>query len=320
MKKSICALLFGCVLLSFGGCKPMEKKGKGIEGKDGLFAVMNTSKGDIVLELYYKDTPLTVTNFVGLAEGTLDAAKGKKFYDGLKFHRVIADFMIQGGDPRGNGTGGPGYSIKGEFSSNGFKNDLKHEPGVLSMARTMIPDSAGSQFFIMHKTACNVIFRDNCCHILVIFKSPDIIDKISSCDERSLCHFTLIGIDRDWDIKVLLYGLDDRSHSFNLFLFTDLNMSRPCRFPANIDDCRTSFEELLNMIHGCIITVPFSPIREGIRRHIQDSHDIRFFLCIKEFITDSHRHLQSPLPHDFHILLLRTPVTGGFFPAGKAVS
>ena len=93
----------------------MEKSIKSIQGKDGVFAVMETTRGNIVLELYYKDTPLTVVNFVGLAEGTLDAAKGKPFYDGLTFHRVISkgngddqDFMIQGGDPRGNGTGGRG--------------------------------------------------------------------------------------------------------------------------------------------------------------------------------------------------------------------
>ena len=88
---------------------------KSLEGKEGLFAVINTSKGDIVLELFYKQAPLTVTNFVGLAEGTLDAAKGKPFYDGLKFHRVIKDFMIQGGDPKGNGTGGPGYNFEDEI-------------------------------------------------------------------------------------------------------------------------------------------------------------------------------------------------------------
>lgn len=96
-------------------------------------------------ELYPEIAPNTVNNFISLIN--------KKFYDGVIFHRVIKGFMLQGGDPKGNGTGGPGYSIKGEFSSNGFKNDLKHEPGVLSMARTMIPDSAGSQFFVMHKTS-----------------------------------------------------------------------------------------------------------------------------------------------------------------------
>ncbi|MBQ2473516.1 MULTISPECIES: peptidylprolyl isomerase [Lachnospira] len=96
-------------------------------------------------ELYPEIAPNTVNNFISLVK--------KGFYDGVIFHRVIAGFMIQGGDPDGTGMGGPGYSIKGEFSNNGFKNDLKHTPGVLSMARTMIPDSAGSQFFIMHKNS-----------------------------------------------------------------------------------------------------------------------------------------------------------------------
>ena len=80
----------------------------------------------------------------------------KGFYNGICFHRVIEGFMIQGGDPLGKGTGGPGYSIRGEFTSNGFKNDLKHESGVLSMARSMLPNSAGSQFFIMHQTSPNL--------------------------------------------------------------------------------------------------------------------------------------------------------------------
>ena len=82
---------------------------KALEGKEGVFAILTTEKGEIILNLFYKETPMTVSNFVGLAEGTLDAAKGKPFYDGLTFHRVISDFMIQGGDPQGNGTGGPGY-------------------------------------------------------------------------------------------------------------------------------------------------------------------------------------------------------------------
>lgn len=92
-------------------------------------------------ELYPDIAPNTVRNFIDLVS--------RGFYDGLIFHRVIPGFMIQGGCPEGNGTGGPGYSIKGEFSRNGFKNELKHTKGVLSMARTMMPDSAGSQFFIM---------------------------------------------------------------------------------------------------------------------------------------------------------------------------
>ena len=96
-------------------------------------------------ELYPKIAPNTVKNFISLVK--------KGFYDGLIFHRVIQGFMIQGGCPQGTGMGGPGYSIKGEFSQNGFKNDLKHSEGVLSMARSMMPNSAGSQFFIMHKSA-----------------------------------------------------------------------------------------------------------------------------------------------------------------------
>ncbi len=96
-------------------------------------------------ELYPDIAPITVENFKKLADA--------HFYDGLTFHRIIKGFMIQGGDPDGNGTGGPGYSIKGEFAANGVKNDLKHTRGVLSMARAQDPDSAGSQFFIMHADA-----------------------------------------------------------------------------------------------------------------------------------------------------------------------
>ncbi len=102
--------------------------------------------GDIMkAELYPNLAPNTVHNFISLA--------GSGFYDGLIFHRVIRGFMIQGGDPEGTGMGGPGYTIKGEFAQNGFENDLKHTAGILSMARSMMPDSAGSQFFIMHKDA-----------------------------------------------------------------------------------------------------------------------------------------------------------------------
>ena len=100
--------------------------------------------GDVIkLELYPDIAPNTVNNFISLVQ--------KKFYDGIIFHRVIRGFMIQGGDPEGTGMGGPGYSIKGEFSYNHFENNLKHNAGVISMARSQMPDSAGSQFFIMHK-------------------------------------------------------------------------------------------------------------------------------------------------------------------------
>ena len=111
--------------------------------KDIVLAEIEMSNGDVMkLELNYDIAPITVQNFVDLAE--------KNFYDGLIFHRVIAGFMIQGGDPMGVGIGGPGYSIKGEFADNGVKNNISHKRGVISMARSQSYDSAGSQFFICH--------------------------------------------------------------------------------------------------------------------------------------------------------------------------
>jgi len=113
------------------------------EKKNPLVTFIMEDGKEFKAELYPDIAPNTVNNFISLIS--------KNYYDGVIFHRVIKGFMIQGGDPDGTGTGGPGYSIKGEFSSNGFRNDLKHTAGVLSMARTGIPDSAGSQFFVMHK-------------------------------------------------------------------------------------------------------------------------------------------------------------------------
>lgn len=109
-------------------------------------AIITMENGDtITLELYPETAPITVANFKELCD--------EGFYDNLTFHRIISGFMIQGGDPLGNGTGGPGHTIKGEFEANGVKNDIKHERGVISMARSMAYDSAGSQFFIMHEDA-----------------------------------------------------------------------------------------------------------------------------------------------------------------------
>lgn len=113
--------------------------------KNPVVTIEMENGGAITAELYPEYAPNTVNNFVSLVS--------KGFYDGLGFHRVIRGFMIQGGCPQGMGTGNPGYSITGEFSSNGFENGLKHERGVLSMARSAMPDSAGSQFFIMHAKA-----------------------------------------------------------------------------------------------------------------------------------------------------------------------
>ncbi|MBO4367351.1 MAG: peptidylprolyl isomerase [Clostridia bacterium] len=113
--------------------------------KDPVVTIEMENGNTIKLELYPEIAPNTVANFVNLCE--------EGFYDGLIFHRVISGFMIQGGDPQGTGMGGPGYSIKGEFAANGIANNLKHTRGVISMARSMRPDGAGSQFFIMHADA-----------------------------------------------------------------------------------------------------------------------------------------------------------------------
>ncbi|WP_035786502.1 MULTISPECIES: peptidylprolyl isomerase [unclassified Butyrivibrio] len=115
------------------------------ENKNPIVTITMQDGGVIKAELYPEIAPNTVNNFISLIN--------HNFYDGVIFHRVIKGFMLQGGDPDGTGMGGPGYSIKGEFSQNGFENNLLHTEGVLSMARTQIPDSAGSQFFIMHKNA-----------------------------------------------------------------------------------------------------------------------------------------------------------------------
>ena len=141
----------------------MEKPIVTIEMEDG---------GIIKAELYPDVAPLTVENFITLIE--------KGFYDGTIFHRVIKDFMIQGGDPDGNGTGGPGYSIKGEFSQNGIENNLKHTEGVLSMARAQDPDSAGSQFFIMHKNAPHL---DGAYAAFgKVIEGMDVVDRIAETD------------------------------------------------------------------------------------------------------------------------------------------
>lgn len=131
----------------------------------------NMKGGDVFyVELYPDVAPNTVNNFISLVN--------KGFYNGLCFHRVIEGFMIQGGDPKGNGTGGPGYSIRGEFTKNGFKNNLKHKRGVISMARSMMPNSAGSQFFIMHADAPHL--DGQYAAFGRVIDGMDVIDKIAA--------------------------------------------------------------------------------------------------------------------------------------------
>ncbi len=134
---------------------------------------MTLTSGDVIkLELYPEVAPVSVNNFVSLVK--------KGFYDGLVFHRCIRGFMIQGGCPEGSGMGGPGYGIKGEFKINGFENNLKHGPGVLSMARSQSPNSAGSQFFIMHKDSPHL--DGSYAGFGQVIEGQDIVDKIAETD------------------------------------------------------------------------------------------------------------------------------------------
>ena len=151
MKKHLLSIILLCLLFSLTACSRQTSGNSStsdgntqLSGKHHVAIEVN-NYGTIEVELDADTAPITVTNFINLANSG--------FYNGLTFHRVIDGFMIQGGCPDGTGMGGPGYHIAGEFSMAGFKNDLKHTPGVLSMARAMHPHSAGSQFFIMHETS-----------------------------------------------------------------------------------------------------------------------------------------------------------------------
>lgn len=179
-------LAFLVIVLSLIACKSAKYN----DLDDGLYADLQTERGDILLKLEYEIAPITVANFVSLAEGTNayvdEDKKGVRFYDGLKFHRIVDDFMIQGGDPRGNGSGDPGYKFEDEFTMDENGNlALSHDsPGVLSMANSG-PDSNGSQFFITHKetkfldgvhtTFGRVVFGQE---VVDSMKQDDVIEKI----------------------------------------------------------------------------------------------------------------------------------------------
>lgn len=152
--------------------------------------------GTIKLELYPDKAPQTVANFVSLAKSG--------YYNGLIFHRVIKGFMIQGGDPTGTGMGGPGYSIKGEFGANGFKNPISHKRGVISMARTNIPDSAGSQFFICHQDS--EFLDNNYAAFGMVTEGMEIVDSIAETptndNDKPLKDIIIESITIDNDVKL----------------------------------------------------------------------------------------------------------------------
>lgn len=153
--------------------------------------------GTIKLELYPDKAPQTVANFVSLAKSG--------YYNGLIFHRVIKGFMIQGGDPTGTGMGGPGYSIKGEFGANGFKNPISHKRGVISMARTNIPDSAGSQFFICHQDS--EFLDNNYAAFGIVTEGMEIVDSIAETptndNDKPLNDIIIDSISIDNDVKLV---------------------------------------------------------------------------------------------------------------------
>jgi peptidyl-prolyl cis-trans isomerase B (cyclophilin B) len=167
--KAAIIMMLSFVLLLTSGCGMIRRKK--IE-QNPVVTMEIQDWGTVKIELYPEIAPNTVNNFISLANSG--------FYDGLIFHRIIADFMIQGGDPDGIGTGGPGYSIKGEFSSNGFQNDLLHEVGVISMARSMDYNSAGSQFFIMVEDQPGL--DGDYAAFGKVIEGMDIIEEISEVD------------------------------------------------------------------------------------------------------------------------------------------
>ena len=183
MKKPIILLALFSIISCVSAVNPQE----GLD--DGLYAKINTDKGEMLLKLEYEKAPLTVANFVGLAEGKLyNTAKeeGQPFYDGLTFHRVIGDFMIQGGDPSGNGTGGPGYKFQDEIDPT-----LKHNrAGTLSMANAG-PGTNGSQFFITHKATPHLDGR----HTVFgyVLKGQEVVDAIRQGDEINSIKIIRVG-------------------------------------------------------------------------------------------------------------------------------
>ena len=189
MKKIVVLLMAVLTLVAFGACNSDSENGaqsqnngettakgnektKNYDTKKPVVEIEIKYYGTDAIELYPDVAPNTVNNFISLVKSG--------FYDNNKFNRCIAGFMHQGGDPTGTGTGGPGYSIKGEFTANGFKNDLKHTRGVISMARSMTPDSAGSQFFIMHADAPHL--DGQYAAFGKVVSGMDAVDKIASTD------------------------------------------------------------------------------------------------------------------------------------------
>jgi cyclophilin family peptidyl-prolyl cis-trans isomerase len=223
--------------------------------KDGLYAEFETNRGIILAELYYKRVPLTVANFVGLAEGTKDSnqASGKKFYDGLTFHRVIPNFMIQGGDPEGSGRGGPGYQFADEFQPS-----LTHKgPGVLSMANSG-PNTNGSQFFITHKATPWLDFKHSVFGGVVV--GMDVVNAIRKGDRIE--KLTIIRVGED----ARAFKTDQAS------IDADLG-EQSARKEAELKEYRAAFEKQMTAKHpGAVKIEPglmYVPLKAGVGKTIK---------------------------------------------------
>ncbi len=221
MKRVVILLIVISILVGISSCKKEIKKPK---MPDGLYAKITTLKGDILLTLTYKKTPITVSNFVGLAEGKIQNSMkkpGEPYYNGLKFHRVIANFMIQGGCPQGTGSSGPGYSFDDEFHP-----DLRHDDaGVLSMANAG-PATNGSQFFITHKPTPHL--NDKHTVFGKVFKGQDVVNSIVKDDLIQSIEIIRVGkeaeafqVNNDAFQKILAKQKEERQKKFNEIIAKD---------------------------------------------------------------------------------------------------
>lgn len=247
--KLLYALLIS--LLIYTSCSGSQNQNEIIEKynlKDGLYALMNTTRGEILLNLEYEKTPLTVINFVALAEGTMEGAtRSGKYYDGLKFHRVISDFMIQGGCPQGTGRGNPGYKFEDEFDPT-----LRHSgPGILSMANSGV-NTNGSQFFITHRATphlddVHTVFGQ-------VVTGQDVVDSIKQDDEI---------------VSVTIVRVGDKASKFvaNNNSFTAARENLAERLGKKLEEMLSSAKKEIETANGNIDNIQeqifFSVIKEG---------------------------------------------------------
>jgi peptidyl-prolyl cis-trans isomerase A (cyclophilin A) len=278
------AFIIGGNAAKTGDTTDMSQENTAAINKDGLFAIMETSKGTIILELFFQKTPLTVCNFVGLAEGTLDAAKGKPFYNGITFHRVIKDFMIQGGDPMGTGTGGPGYRFPDEFDPS-----LRHDvPGILSMANSG-PGTNGSQFFITHVPTPHL--DDKHTVFGKVFEGQAVVDSIAQGDKIIT-------------LKIERRGADAKAFTASQADFNKYLADAPARAKAAQDNARTAIYDQIGKkwpgIKKAESGVYFQVTKEGTGAPVKAGQNVKVkykgYLLTGMVFDDSDMHAPIEFP------------------------